>query len=100
MADTTLNPPSSATRALTTSYLGAGSRYLSRGARSVTVSLDSVAMGYWVALTAAAGGSSQTLTAEHIGAGGSYWQDLTRGGDWYLDIKSDSGTPNAQIRVA
>ena len=100
MADTTLMPPASAEQALTTAYLGAGNRYLIRGARSVSVSLDSVAMGFWVGLTAAPGGTSQVLTEEHVGAGGCYWQDLTRGGNWYLDVRSDSGTPNAQIRVS
>ena len=99
MADTTLTGGMTATEALSTSYLGSGSRYVIRGARRVTVNLDDYTVGFTVQITEKNPGGAGTATEEHVNAGGGFEHAMGLGEACYLDVKADSGTPDAQIRV-
>ena len=99
MADTTLTAPASETRALSTSYLGSGSRYYIRNARRITVCLPAGSSGFTVQLTADRG-SSEDAIEEHVNSGGTWFEEVHRGQRWYLDVKADSGTPSASIKVS
>lgn len=100
MADTTLTAPKSKNQALSTSYLGAGSRYIVRGNR-VTISCDNAGIGMvvkmWPKGDASVVGASDEYE-EIVPASLPFVEDLNKQ-EWYLDVKSASGTPNAKIRV-
>lgn len=99
MADTTLTAPASDQQALSTSYLGAGNRFVIRGSK-VAVHLSDASIGYSVKLVAPNGSASTSDYIEAVPAGGTWYMDLQRGRGWDLDLKSDSGTPTAYIAVS
>lgn len=99
MAIKYLRGPSSKIQALKTTFLGAANRFQVQGARRISVNLDDAAIGFTVQMTAVEG-SAVDDGPEPILAGGSWWEDIHPGQKWQLDIKADSGTPNATIRVS
>lgn len=101
MADVELTGPKSKSQALTTSYLGAGSRYIVRGHR-VTVACDDAAIGMVVKMWPKGDNSvvgDSDVYEEIVAASLPFVEDLHHQ-SWYLDVKAASGTPNCKIKVS
>ncbi len=100
MADTILRSQSTVIRAISNAYLGVDHRYKLKNARRLEVVLDDASIAYYVQLTAIGGDSEADAFVEAVPAGTPCNYHLNQGRLYYLDLKSASGTPNAQIKVS
>ena len=95
--DTELTPGCSDDPTLSTSYLGAGNRYIVRGPGVVSIMLDDKAIGYTVQLQPVNTGTAKQPIERPMEAGVEWELPFSNGKRWYLDVKADSGTPKADI---
>jgi len=96
MALVKLTGPTTKVQALTTSYLGAGNEVQIRGGRHIQIWCDDDARVLTVQHQAPGGGQ---IEAPGLSAKDVWTIDKAPSTELLIDIKADSGTPNANILV-